>query len=301
MCVRGSFGEFRSVEKQILSHSRQTSRARIHDEAHQTCQCEQLKFRQIVAGEKKVPCMQSTIDEAEVARFEQIAAHWWDGDGPMRALHRLNPLRVAYLRDLLRQSLARDDRPRNRPLAALRILDIGCGGGLLAEPLARLGAAVTGIDPAAGNVAIARAHAKADGLAIDYRDVSAETLARSGVTFDAVVAMEVVEHVKNMPAFVKTAAALVRPGGLFVAATLNRTLKSFALAIVGAEYLLGWLPKGTHRWEKFVTPAELGDALSAASLTICDQTGVIYHPLFDEWRLANDMDVNYMIAAERRP
>ncbi len=244
--------------------------------------------------------MRSTIDEAEVARFERIGARWWDANGPMRALHRFNPLRVAYLRDLLSKQLGRKGQG-NRLLSGLRILDIGCGGGLLAEPLARLGAEVTGIDPASGNVAVARAHAQADGLVIDYRDASAETLVRSGIVFDAVLAMEVVEHVKNMPAFVETAAALVRPGGLFVAATLNRTLKSFALAIVGAEYIFGWLPKGTHRWEQFVTPAELRDAMRAASLTIFDQIGVIYHPLFDEWRLATDMDVNYMIAAERRP
>jgi len=244
--------------------------------------------------------MRSTIDEAEVARFEQIGARWWDADGPMRALHRFNPLRIAYIRDLLRDRWG-SDRPRHRPLAGLRLLDIGCGGGLLSEPLARLGANVTGIDPASGNLDVARAHAKAEGLVIDYRDVSAETLASSGPTFDAVLAMEVVEHVRNVPAFVATAAALVRPGGLFVAATLNRTLKSFALAIVGAEYVLGWLPKGTHRWEKFVTPAEFRDALRAASLSVCGQTGVIYHPLFDEWRLADDMDVNYMIAAERLP
>jgi 2-polyprenyl-6-hydroxyphenyl methylase / 3-demethylubiquinone-9 3-methyltransferase len=244
--------------------------------------------------------MRSTIDEAEVARFERIGDRWWDANGPMRALHRFNPLRLAYLRDLLSVKLGRT-RSGTRLLSGLRILDIGCGGGLLSEPLARLGAEVTGIDPASGNVAVARDHAKAEGLAIDYRNVSAEMLVGSEIAFDAVLAMEVVEHVKSVPAFVETAAALVRPGGLFVAATLNRTLKSFVLAIVGAEYVLGWLPKGTHRWEQFVTPAELGGAMQRASLTICDQTGVIYHPLFDEWRLATDMDVNYMIAAERRP
>jgi 2-polyprenyl-6-hydroxyphenyl methylase/3-demethylubiquinone-9 3-methyltransferase len=244
--------------------------------------------------------MRSSIDEEEIARFGRIGEGWWDADGPMRALHRFNPSRLAYLRDLFIAHFGRKG-PGNRALSGLRILDIGCGGGLLSEPLARLGAEVTGIDPAPGNVAVARAHAEAEGLVIDYRGVPAEMLAGSAIDFDAVLAMEVVEHVRNVPAFVETAAALVRPGGLLVAATLNRTLKSFALAIVGAEYVLGWLPRGTHRWEQFVTPAELGDAMRQSSLRICDQTGVVYHPLFDDWRLATDMDVNYMIAAERRP
>jgi 2-polyprenyl-6-hydroxyphenyl methylase/3-demethylubiquinone-9 3-methyltransferase len=243
--------------------------------------------------------MPNNVDEAEIARFERIGAAWWDDNGPMRALHRFNPVRVAYLRDLLGERLGCQTDSRTRPLSDLRILDIGCGGGLLAEPLARLGATVTGIDPASGNIEIARSHAQSEALVIDYQSISAETLAVSGAKFDAVLAMEVIEHVTHMPAFVRAAASLVRPGGLFVAATLNRTLKSFALAIVGAEYLLGWVPRGTHRWEKFVTPAELEEALEAVDLAVCDRAGVMYHPLFDEWRLASTMDVNYMMAAER--
>jgi 2-polyprenyl-6-hydroxyphenyl methylase/3-demethylubiquinone-9 3-methyltransferase len=241
--------------------------------------------------------MPRTIDEAEVARFAAIGAAWWDGNGPMRALHHFNPVRVAYLRDLLRQRLTPPGEGI-QPLFGLDVLDIGCGGGLLAEPLARLGAKVTGIDPAAESLAVARSHAQSESLAVDYRCISAAALAQSGARFDAVLAMEVIEHVRDMPAFVRTAARLVRPSGLLVAATLNRTLKSFAFAILGAEYVLGWVPKGTHDWEKFVRPAELEGALQEVGLTVFDRTGVIYHPLFDAWQLSPNMDINYMMAAE---
>jgi 2-polyprenyl-6-hydroxyphenyl methylase/3-demethylubiquinone-9 3-methyltransferase len=215
----------------------------------------------------------------------------------MRALHHFNPVRVAYLRDLLRQRLM-PSGDGIAPLVGLEVLDIGCGGGLLAEPLARLGAKVIGIDPAAESLAVARSHAETQALAIDYRCISAEALAQSGAQFDAVLAMEVIEHVRDMPAFVRTAARLVRPNGLLVAATLNRTLKSFAFAILGAEYVLGWVPKGTHDWEKFVRPAELEGALQEAGLSLIGRTGVIYDPLFDAWRLSPNMDINYMMAAE---
>jgi 2-polyprenyl-6-hydroxyphenyl methylase/3-demethylubiquinone-9 3-methyltransferase len=184
-------------------------------------------------------------------------------------------------------------------LKGLRILDIGCGAGLLSEPLARLGAEMTGIDPAEENIATARAHAVESGVTVDYRDTTAEELAASGEQFDVVLAMEVVEHVNDVPSFALTCASLVKPGGLFFAATLNRTLKSFALAIVGAEYVLRWLPRGTHQWNKFVTPEELETAIEDAGLSVTGERGVIYNPLADRWQLSSDMDVNYMLVAAR--
>ena len=242
-----------------------------------------------------------SIDTADVARFDRLAAEWWDPQGPMRALHRINPLRVGFLRDATEEhfdTAAQASAGRVR-LAGLRVLDIGCGAGILSEPLARLGASVTGIDPAAGPIAVAKDRAGKQNLAIDYRASSAEALAAAGEHFDVVLAMEVVEHVTNMPAFVALACGLVRPGGLFVASTLNRTLKSFALAIVGAEYVLGWVPRGTHQWEKFVTPDELADAIEAAGLRPARSTGMVFDPLRGEWRLSRDVGVNFFIAAAR--
>ena len=245
----------------------------------------------------------ASIDSADVARFERLAAEWWDPQGPMRALHRINPLRVGYLRDAITAHFgaAKDacDGARARPLAGLRILDIGCGAGILCEPLARFGASVTGIDPAPGPIAVAQDRAGKQGLAINYRATSAEALSAAGERFDVVLAMEVVEHVVDMPGFVATACGLVTPGGLFVASTLNRTLKSFTLAIVGAEYVLGWVPKGTHHWEKFVTPDELADAIEAAGPRVREATGMVFDPLRGEWRLSGDVGVNYFMTAER--
>lgn len=246
-----------------------------------------------------------TVDAAEVAQFERLGADWWNPRGSMRALHKFNPLRIDWLtRSIVSRLPAAPDRGRDEsrptPLAGVTILDIGCGGGLLSEALARRGAAVTGIDPAAGNIAIASRHAEAGGLTIDYRATTAEDLLQTGVKFDVVCAMEVVEHVTDATLFIAAAAGLARPGGLLFAATLNRTLKSFAFAIIGAEYVLGWVPKGTHRWEKFVTPHELEEALEAAGLEAFARTGVVYDPLRDAWRESRDMSVNYMIAAERR-
>lgn len=238
----------------------------------------------------------ATVDPAEVARFEALAEEWWDADGKFAPLHRLNPTRLAYVRDTLCRHFGRDRR-QPRSLAGLRVLDIGCGGGLMSEPLARLGAAVTGIDPAVETIAAARRHAEAQDLAIDYRAVRVEDIAAAGETFDAVLALEVVEHVPDVPSFLSMCADTIRPGGVLILATLNRTLKSFALAIVGAEYLLRWLPIGTHRWERFVTPEELRRALKQAGLRPGDVTGVVYSPLLDEWRLASDTDVNYIATA----
>ena len=240
----------------------------------------------------------STVDDAEVARFSALASQWWDERGEMRMLHRLNPVRLGYIRDRAAVRFARDPKHLDS-LAGLRILDIGCGGGILSEPLARLGAAVVGADPSEANIAAAQRHAAEAGVAVDYRCTTAEALADAGERFDIVLAMEVVEHVADRGLFVRRAAEMVKPGGLMIAATINRTLKSFALAIVAAEYVLGWLPRGTHRWDKLVTPDELERAMEAGGLHAVDGTGVIYNPLADRWQLSGDMDVNYMMTAER--
>jgi 2-polyprenyl-6-hydroxyphenyl methylase/3-demethylubiquinone-9 3-methyltransferase len=240
----------------------------------------------------------STIDDSEVAQFSRLAEDWWDAHGPMAMLHKFNPVRLAYIRDHAAARFGRDPK-RLDSLAGLRILDIGCGGGILSEPLARLGASVVGADPSEQNIAAAQRHAAQSGLAVDYRATTAEALAEAGEVFDVVLAMEVVEHVADVGLFVDLVAAMVKPGGLMFVATLNRTLKSFALAIVGAEYVLRWLPRGTHRWDKFVTPNELDIALEQAGLTQAGETGVIYNLLADRWQLSTDMDVNYMVVAEK--
>ncbi len=240
-----------------------------------------------------------SIDPDEVSRFSAMADEWWDANGPMRPLHRLNPTRLAYVKERIAAHFGRDGHSA-RPLDGLRILDIGCGGGLVAEPLCRMGGTVTGLDPSPEVIAAARLHAGEGGLAIDYRAGTAEALAADGETFDAVLILEVVEHVHDVGAFVATVASLVRPGGLIVASTINRTLKAFALAIVGAEYVLRWLPRGTHSYEKLVTPEELAAAFADAGLVPGDETGVTYLPLADRWRLtAADLDVNYMMTAAK--
>jgi len=239
----------------------------------------------------------STVDPAEVARFDRLAREWWDPKGPMRALHRLNPVRLRYIRDQACQRFGRDEGAA-RPLEGLSALDVGCGAGLLSEPLARVGATVISLDPAPTNVAVARRHAERAGLSIDYREEEVEAVVERGERFDIVLAMEVVEHVADMPAFVSACCRAVKPGGLLVMATINRTLRAYALAIVGAEYVLGWLPRGTHRWEKFVTPDELADAIEDGGLEVADRRGVVYNPFADQWTLARDTAVNYMISAK---
>jgi len=240
----------------------------------------------------------STVDESEVARFSALAAQWWDPRGKMAVLHKFNPVRLAYIRDAACETFGRDTRHLDC-LAGLRILDIGCGGGLLSEPLARLGADVVGADPSQTNIEVARLHAADSGLAVDYRATTAEALADADERFDIVLAMEVVEHVADVQLFIRRCAQMVKPDGLMIVATLNRTFKSFALAIVGAEYVLGWLPRGTHRWDKFVTPNELEIALELAGMRISRESGVLYNPLADRWQLTSDMDVNYMVTAKR--
>ncbi|MFG1341720.1 bifunctional 2-polyprenyl-6-hydroxyphenol methylase/3-demethylubiquinol 3-O-methyltransferase UbiG [Xanthobacter autotrophicus] len=242
--------------------------------------------------------MNATVDPAEVARFDALGAQWWDEKGKMAPLHAMNPARLAFLRDALVRHFSRDARAL-RPLKGLSILDIGCGGGLLSEPLARMGGQVRGIDPAPGNVDIARTHAAASGLAVDYEAVTAEELASRGDRFDVVVALEVVEHVADVSLFVRTAGQLVADGGVLVLSTLNRTAKSFALAIVGAEYVLRWLPPGTHRWEKFITPEELEATLAAAGFTAREKVGLAYEPFSGDFHLTEDLSVNYFMVAER--
>jgi 2-polyprenyl-6-hydroxyphenyl methylase / 3-demethylubiquinone-9 3-methyltransferase len=244
------------------------------------------------------PHRQSTVDQDEVARFSALAAEWWDPRGKMAPLHKFNPVRLGYIRDRAATRFGRDPK-RLDSMKGLAILDIGCGGGLLSEPLARLGAVMTGIDPSETNVAAASEHAAQGGLSIDYRCTTAEELAQTGAAFDLVLAMEVVEHVADVRLFVESCAALVKPQGLMIAATINRTLKSFALAIVGAEYILRWLPVGTHRWDRFVTPNELEIAMEQSGLRVTHEQGVIYNILADRWQLSTDTDVNYMLLAER--
>jgi len=240
----------------------------------------------------------STIDEAEVARFSALAGEWWDPRGKMAPLHKFNPVRLRYIRDQACRHFDRDAK-RLDCLKDLRILDIGCGGGILSEPLARLGASVVGADPAKINIEVAKAHAIESRLAVDYRATSAEALADAGERFDLVLAMEVVEHVADVVLFVDCCAVMVKPRGLMIAATINRTLKSFALAIIGAEYILRWLPPGTHQWEKFVTPNELEIAMETSGLRVTGECGVIYNILADRWQLSTDTDVNYMLTAEK--
>jgi 2-polyprenyl-6-hydroxyphenyl methylase/3-demethylubiquinone-9 3-methyltransferase len=238
------------------------------------------------------------VDPAEVAKFAALAESWWDPHGRLRPLHRLNPTRLAYIRDRMAARLGRDPLGE-RPLRGLSILDIGCGGGLLSEPLSRLGARVTGIDAAATSVRVAALHAARDGLNIDYRHATAESLAAAGHRYDLVLNMEVVEHVADLDVFMAASCALVKPGGVLVAATLNRTPKAFLLAVVGAEYLLRWLPRGTHDWRRFVRPSELAGMLRRGGLTVSEIVGVTYNPLADTWRRTRDLEVNYMVFAVR--
>jgi 2-polyprenyl-6-hydroxyphenyl methylase / 3-demethylubiquinone-9 3-methyltransferase len=239
-----------------------------------------------------------TLDRDEVARFARLSGEWWDERGPFRQLHRINPVRLTYIGDQLCRRFGRNAKEA-ASLFGLSVLDIGCGGGLVCEPLARLGARVTGIDPAAENIAAAKAHASAAGLNIAYEVATTEELAARGQRYDAVLLLEVVEHVPDAPAFIKTVAPLVKPGGMMMLSTLNRTLKAYALAIVGAELILRWLPVGTHQWQRFVRPEELASALSAAGLSLTGTEGLIYDPFSDEWRLGLDIDVNYFATAKR--
>lgn len=242
----------------------------------------------------------SNLDPDEVERFERMAKEWWDANGKFRPLHQIGPARLQFVRNQLTSHFNIINPSPLKPLDGLKVLDIGCGGGLISEPLTRMGATVTGIDPGELNIAIARTHADGQGLEIDYRTTTVEALAETGVLFDAVVCLEVVEHVPDVNAFVAACTSLVRPGGAIVLSTINRTVKSYVLAIVGAEYILRWLPKGTHQWERFVTPDELATALTAAGMSADTFTGLIYNPLTDTWSLnAGDTSVNYLASGAK--
>ena len=242
--------------------------------------------------------METTINPEEIAKFAAMAEEWWDPTGKFKPLHKFNPVRLGYIRDKAIAHFARDGSKR-RPFEGLRILDIGCGGGLLSEPMARLGTDVAGIDAGEKNIAIARLHAEQSGLQIDYRATTAEALAAAGEQFDIVLNMEVVEHVDNVPLYMKSCADLVAPGGLLFTASINRTLRAYAFAIVGAEQVLRWLPKGTHDYAKFLTPEEISALVSRNGLRVVEKTGVVFHPLADEWRQSRDTGINYMVLAEK--
>jgi 2-polyprenyl-6-hydroxyphenyl methylase / 3-demethylubiquinone-9 3-methyltransferase len=241
----------------------------------------------------------ATVDTGEIARFAAQAEDWWDSEGDLRMLHRLNPVRLDFIRRHLLGHFGRDASAL-RPFRGLSLLDIGCGGGIAAEPMARLGFAVTGIDAGAEAIAAARTHADAVGLTIDYGIAAAEAVAEAGEQFDAVLALEVIEHVADTGAFFASIGALVRPGGAFVGATINRTTRSFMLAIIGAEYVLRWLPPGTHDWSRFLRPSEFVLGLRRNGIVATQITGVVYDPRRGEWSLSPDLGVNYMIAAVRR-
>ena len=241
----------------------------------------------------------TTIDDAEIAKFEAMAAEWWDPKGKFRPLHQMNPCRLDYITRQIAAEFGRD-LTSEQPLAGLRLLDIGCGGGLLSEPMARRGADVLGADAAEGNLPVAALHAQSQGLEIDYRHTTAENLAAANEQFDVVLAMEIVEHVADPAAFVEVCKDLLRPGGLLIMSTLNRTAKSYALAIVGAEYILGWLPKGTHDWNRFIRPDDLAGMMRQVGLDQMDRKGLFYNPLSDRWSISDqDLAVNYVMAAVR--
>lgn len=240
----------------------------------------------------------TTIDQAEVDRFTAMAAEWWNPAGKFKPLHKFNPVRIRYIRDKAAAHFGRDANS-HKPLEGLRILDIGCGGGLLSEPMARMGATVIGADASERNIGIASTHAAQTGVAVDYRAVTAEQLAAEGEKFDIILNMEVVEHVSDVDFFITTCASMVKPGGMMFVATINRTMKAMALAIIGAERVLRWLPKGTHQYEKLVRPEELEKPLTASGMQIDERTGVFFNPLMNQWNLSKDMDVNYMMLATR--
>jgi 2-polyprenyl-6-hydroxyphenyl methylase / 3-demethylubiquinone-9 3-methyltransferase len=241
----------------------------------------------------------TTVNPEEVAWFTAIADEWWDPNGKFRPLHKFNPTRLSYIRDQLCQHFGLDANTE-LPLKGLKILDIGCGGGLISEPLCRMGAEMTSIDAGDKNIKTAQVHAEQGGLDIDYRCVFPEDLAAEGVQFDAVLNMEVIEHVSDINAFLTASCALVKPGGAMIGATLNRTIKSFAMAKVGAEYILGWLPRGTHNFSQFVKPSEFAEGLRENGMDIKQMNGMTFNPFRDSWSLTDDLSVNYLLFATKQ-
>jgi len=240
----------------------------------------------------------TTVDTDELAKFEAMAEEWWDPSGKFRPLHKFNPVRLSFIREKACKHFDLDDKSYT-PLEGLKILDVGCGGGLLSEPLAQMGARVTGLDMLERNIKTARAHARIQGLEIDYRHGSVSEMAQAGAQYDIVLNMEVVEHVADVGDFLRQSSQTVAPGGLMFIATINRTLKAFGLAIVGAEYVLGWLPRGTHDFEKLVKPQEIKSALRHQTMHLEGPVGVTYNPLADRWSLSRDPSVNYMMIARK--
>ncbi|AFO93104.1 bifunctional 2-polyprenyl-6-hydroxyphenol methylase/3-demethylubiquinol 3-O-methyltransferase UbiG [Phaeobacter inhibens] len=242
---------------------------------------------------------QSTVDPSEIAKFEAMAAEWWDPTGKFKPLHMLNPCRLDYITQQIAAEFDRD-LSSDAPFSGLRLLDIGCGGGLLSEPMARLGADVVGADAAAGNIPVAQVHAQQSGLDIDYRHTTAEALAEAGEQFDVVLNMEVVEHVADPLSYLTATQQLLKPGGLQICSTINRNPKSYAMAIFGAEVVMRWLPRGTHEWSKFITPDELFDLLTKSGLTPVDRKGFVFNPVFWSWSLSErDLSVNYVTASTK--
>ena len=240
-----------------------------------------------------------SVDDEEVAKFSAIADEWWDEKGKFAPLHKINPLRLAYLRQHAVGHFGLNDE-LIAPLDGLTVLDIGCGGGLICEPMARMGATVTGIDASEKNIAVASLHAQKSGISVAYHATSAEALAEHKVQHDVVLALEIIEHVADVDVFLDACTTLLKPGGMMVITTLNRTIKSYAFAIVGAEYILRWLPTGTHDWKKFIKPSELAAHMRKRGLTMNDLTGMVYNPLKVQWDLSkSDVDVNYLMAVEK--
>jgi len=252
-----------------------------------------------------MPVSRANIDEAEVARFAALASKWWDANGEFRPLHLLGRPRLAFIKDQMIGHFGKpvseisDDLGVPLPLQGLKILDIGCGGGLVCEPLCRMGAQVWGIDPAMDNIKAAKTHACIDELPITYRAMTVEDMAETGTVFDAVISLEVIEHVPDQKAFLGECARLVRPGGMFILSTLNRTLKSYALAIVAAEYILDWVPRGTHDWQRFVSPDEMSTMLLSCGMREPTFNGLSYDPIGDIWQLSKDFSVNYLAASTK--
>ncbi|MEM7301241.1 MAG: bifunctional 2-polyprenyl-6-hydroxyphenol methylase/3-demethylubiquinol 3-O-methyltransferase UbiG [Pseudomonadota bacterium] len=240
----------------------------------------------------------TTIDPAELEKFNAMAAEWWDPSGKFKPLHKFNPVRLRYIREKVCEHFERDAKSADA-LAGLRVLDIGCGGGLLSEPMARMGADVTGADASETNIEIAKIHSSQSGVNVTYQATTAEALAAAGERFDIILNMEVVEHVAHVPLFMSACCEMVKPGGLMFVATINRTAKARALAIFMAEQVLRWLPRGTHEFEKLVKPEELKACIDAAGMSVIDSTGVFYNPLKASWNRSRDLDVNYMLLAER--
>lgn len=241
-----------------------------------------------------------SVDPSEIEKFSAMADDWWNESGKFKPLHKFNPVRIKYIKDNLISHFDLSESS-SKPFAGLKVLDIGCGGGLLSIPMARLGGDITGVDASEKNIKIAKTYAKNNNIKIDYLHTTAEELASSGAKFDVILNMEVIEHVEDVESFMRSCCSMLKPGGLMFVATLNRTVKSFAFAIVGAEYVLGWLPKGTHEWNRFLKPSEINRFFEASKLALIDSTGVGYNPLKDEFSLSDDMGVNYILIGEKEP